>query len=1502
MALPATKHIDPVIGVDVHQVIVPPAPPTAPTPIPHPHVGMIFDPREYVNAAKAVLGCMAMSFVTARACELAEANPALAAKAMAVAGQVGGVMANAMANPLVATALAASEKKDALMGALGANIGSGGGSGRPVMINGMMRATVGTYTHHLPGLHFPLGASFGEPDINPSRDAESYMGSKTVMANSDPLSFAALPALSCWMTGLQPSDHDKAHTTRSYTSLPTATMLPIPMGRPVLVGGMPVLNLLALTKSLWKAFRGSALAKKLADKMGLESGFLRCTVLDAEPVHSITGEVVVEQQDFHLPGRLPFSWVRYYRGHYVERSSLGHAWQTLADCRLEIVRHGLLIGVVARFPDRATAFDYFPVLEGDEGRVDDGHYGDSLWRQGDTLLLQTKPGVIYHFHLPPGWPQKLEKLPDCDEAFLAGNWRPSVHDSLTLYLQRFNDRNQNAWHCRYDDQNRLRAFTEYCGDEATGREIRLEYDGEFSWAIGSLTLWISGKATRTLARYRYDQRGDMVAVEDAAGEPYAFGYEDEHRMVRHTNRNRLSFYYAWQRHDDGVIRVVHAWGDGGLFDYRFDWHPEGGETLITDSLGHTTRLQYNERQFPLSRTNALGETFSYRYDSSGRTSQQTDPQGNVTAWQYDAQGNEISQTWPDQSKTTVAYDAQSHPICVTDPTGAKWLQEFDERGNLTQQQTPTGETTRYGYDNRGLLLKVERSGGGVTHLGYDQYGFLNTLTDPAGNRVTFEHDCYGNLICRTDADGAVTHYRYDICNHLIHAQLPGGKTLDCSYDPEGNLLRYHDDHRRVTQFSYFGQGRLKKRIEPDGSTVRYRYDTEEQLIGVENQLGERWGLKRDAAGRLTEEVDYHGRVRRYDYNAAGHLTKTCDPLGHMLAITCDRMGRIVSKTLLGDEQASNAERFRYDAAGRLTEAVNAAATVKRRYGADGLLAEEWQKQQGVEALLEYDYRDGLLHHQRQRIYRENGRELLSSQHQTFGYDVAGRVSTLAVDDNQPLSFSYDEQHRLSELTLSSTLSQHFSYNQRGLLVRNQALVRGETAGQTEYFYDEHDNLVQRRDSLTGTDSYRYDPLGQIIEHTNPEGLLKRFSYDSLGNRFRAVRQNEQEQVWQHDGGVEWRLDGAGQLRVRREGNNEQRLGWDCHGRLRALATKVGRWRYDYDALGRRVCKRQYDAAGATEQRTTWFVWDGDRLVQEVSHWCAEPKVDTQPRTVLTAGEPGWTAQSYVYHPGTFEPLLMQTYQAEVNATPLRMAGERIVDAHEEQKARLKADNLCFYQNDPNGMPLRLRTGSGQVVWSAHYEVFGKTTVSSEMGIWQPIRFQGQYFDAESGLHYNRYRYYDPLCGVFVSSDPIGLVGGINLYAYAPNMLEWSDPFGLTSWSQKLRNAGKAQPSGLTNAHGHHIVFKGKFEGDSRKPFVDASKSILVKYGIDPVNDIHNLMWASNIEGVHTTENAKKVALELIRADKEFSAEIKSGEICKTCAKRKMESRIQSIGRSVFGGY
>ena len=120
--------------------------------------------------------------------------------------------------------------------------------------------------------------------------------------------------------------------------------------------------------------------------------------------------------------------------------------------------------------------------------------------------------------------------------------------------------------------------------------------------------------------------------------------------------------------------------------------------------------------------------------------------------------------------------------------------------------------------------------------------------------------------------------------------------------------------------------------------------------------------------------------------------------------------------------------------------------------------------------------------------------------------------------------------------------------------------------------------------------------------------------------------------------------------------------------------------------------------------------------------------------------------------------------------------------HYQAKAQA-FDAVAFYQCDHLGTPQELTDMNGEIAWAAEYKAWGYaydalSKAGRQAGLKQPLRFQGQYYDHETGLHYNRHRYYDPHSGRFVSKDPIGLNGGANLYAYAQSAIMWVDPLGL----------------------------------------------------------------------------------------------------------------------------
>ena len=221
-------------------------------------------------------------------------------------------------------------------------------------------------------------------------------------------------------------------------------------------------------------------------------------------------------------------------------------------------------------------------------------------------------------------------------------------------------------------------------------------------------------------------------------------------------------------------------------------------------------------------------------------------------------------------------------------------------------------------------------------------------------------------------------------------------------------------------------------------------------------------------------------------------------------------------------------------------------------------------------------------------------------------------------------------------------------------------------------------------------------------------------------------------------GVRYEYDEWGQL-IRR---NSMALCWDAEGHLLWTDDSVVRARYRYDALGRRIEKRVRAVAsdGFSEKRVR-FIWDNLRLAQE--------------------REDAGSVRTYLYDP-------VRAY------APLA----RLDRAYAADQAK-----VYHYHTDPAGTAREVTDAQGRVVWSGGYAAWGKVRAnlaSSAQPFSPSLRMPGQYHDDESGLHYNTFRYYDAHAGRFISSDPIGLAGGFNLYQYADNPIAWIDPLGLNA--------------------------------------------------------------------------------------------------------------------------
>lgn len=1188
--------------------------------------------------------------------------------------------------------------------------------GATVTVMGMKRANAGTGGI---AIHIPPGFPFAPK--TPDLTDELFMGSATIAADYEPMSHFLHPVLSCQVVGMRSPSRKKPKGGPMSCVLPTVFNLAIP--GTVFLGGPPTISISALVmKGIFAGlgkFAKSNLFKRIRQKLfgKLDNGFLKCVILRAEPVNILNGEVSVEQEDFSLPGRLPLQWVRSYGSSNPHIGVCGPGWETLADARLEVDAHD---GSVLMFCPQVgpLSFERLPQGEGEVYAELELADGSRLIRQAQDFVVMTKEDRSFHF--PRGMVRQGPQ-------------------GQTIYpIGQVADRCGNALVFEYVNGYPVSIV------EASGRRLELRIERDRLTAV-TLHDPISG-LHHSFVQYQYDETGDLIAAIDALGAPYCFEY-DQHHMVRHTDRNGLSFYYAYDTTPEDGWRVIHAWGDGGLYDYHFGYDDVAQQRHITDSLGHTSIVTLDNDGLPVSELDPLGGLTVYEYDDAARTIAVVDPAGRRTDYVYDDHGNLLKLVRPDGIAIAAEFE-QDKPVVIVDPNGASWKRRWDDRGLLVEETSPLGAVSRYEYNGHGLLTRVLNPRGARTVLGFDAWGNVSSLTDALGHSVHFVHNAVGNLLSKKDALEHETRFRYDPKGRLTSVSLPSGATLQYAYDAQDNLTLYADENGAKTRLEYFGQGELARRIQPDGHVVHYRYDTEERLIGVQNQRGERYELRRDALGRVIEEIDYWGQSRRYTYDASGYLAASVDPLGGRIDFTSDPVGRIVQKTLIAPNERAEPwiETLKFDGNGNLVEMANPHVKVSRTFDAESrLLVEEQAHAEGQSFQVANAYDAVGNRIRRETQLTDPAREKLNAGSVVdFNFDLRDQVTEVRVNGGEPLRFSRDVLGQLTYEALAPGLEHHLQYTEEGLLAEQRLSHHAVDLFATRYAYDRAGNLTQRSDSQYGMDVFQYDPLGRILLHTDPLGRVHQFLNDPAGDRLRtrvldpvqqATKTVRQGEEWRREGtfeGTLFRFDRAGNLTLRTDQRTALECVWDTNQRLIASRSNGKLTEYGYDPLGRRLFKE-------TAGQRTWFGWDGETLAADV--------IADQPR-------------EFVYRPETFEPLVMLVQGADGIAQVLN------------------------YINDPNGCPTRLLDAQGQEVWAAHYSAWGAIDRLHVCTVDNPLRLQGQYADAETGLSYNRYRYYDQLIGGFISQDPLGLAAGCHLYQFAPNVWGWVDPWGLSECGLK----------------------------------------------------------------------------------------------------------------------
>lgn len=533
----------------------------------------------------------------------------------------------------------------------------------------------------------------------------------------------------------------------------------------------------------------------------------------------------------------------------------------------------------------------------------------------------------------------------------------------------------------------------------------------------------------------------------------------------------------------------------------------------------------------------------------------------------------------------------------------------------------------------------------------------------------------------------------------------------------------------ATRVRYDGAGRATAVRDRLGNEETYAFGPTGNLESLADGGGNRTTFGSGPQG-ITGVGYADGTWEHWEYDAAGFVHRIDVGGEAYVEIERDAAGRPIRTAFAGGEVLNT----RYGPGGKLVStavAGEAESAVAFEYdGEDRVVAER----QGAHSI-SYDYdRKGAL----------AGIRYPSGDQVGFSYDLDMRIEQITDWNGGIYRLHYSADHRGFRLELPNGLTTHLVTTGAGL--PESMLVSREAAREPQfsfrYRYDAEDRIGSFEDSSFGRKEYAYDNANRLVDVT--AGLPsenEELAYDRAGNRTRrngrVAEYNALNQLIR-DGDALFRYDRRGNM-VSREGS----AGWSRYrynGRnyLVAAETSAGkRVSFGYDALGRRIRK----SSGSASMR---YSWAGEQLIGEV---------------VSTAS--GRTAVDYLYLPGTYIPIAA------------------------------RVDGKVYYIHaDHLGTPRRITDSRGEVVWSADFGVFGEARIEVE-SLRNHLRFPGQYFDEETGLHYNRFRYYAADLGRYITRDPQGYAGGLNLYVYAANNpVNQTDPLGLWTLDGVLKGVAK----------------------------------------------------------------------------------------------------------------
>jgi len=997
---------------------------------------------------------------------------------------------------------------------------------------------------------------------------------------------------------------------------------------------------------------------------------------------------------------------------------------------------------IAYGADNANDQNTHDAIDGPRDPFEDYDEGDPCddSRTGSPVILQNREflWVDTDIAIPGRTPLELTRTYrsfDAREGYFGKGWSTECEKVLVRTI------NYNA----SNEQGGTEAQIQYVYRLSNGRRFTFDEsaNGTFQTPAGlpGYTLVPNSDETTSLVMIdgsseRYNAIGQLIANVDRNGNQINYSYSNGVLAQMADEHGRfLNFLFDSTGHITSVTDHTNR-------EWLYAYNADGTLASVTDAAGGVRRYTYEDgfrnadaQPYPLlnSIVDETGTTvISVVYTDVGEVESYSVGEDTLT---YSLRSGYTYKTDSTNARWSYKMDDQGHVSEYMPPvnSGASYLSEYTEDGKLTKFINLLGVEFSNIYDSLGRLISATSTDGTTTFAYQGDTTWLTSVTSPSGRVNRTSYDANGKPLSKTDPAGNSTRFSWKANGDLTSITDALGNSHSVTMSVEGYPIETIDALGRTVGFAYDARGNLISVTNPDGTNTSITYDVLDRPITSTNELGATITTSYDAAGRVLSVVDalnfsttfsydIHGRLlseerpdgytKNYTYRSDNLIDTVTDSRERVYSYRYDNNKRVTSISISGDTPTggSDSRRYRYDLEGRVTNISNSGPAVSYVYDDLGRVIEETQGQ----SVVTYDY--------------NNEGEIVSSTHGTdvvgYSYDSRGFLASVVSFEGDH-QFMYDALGRKIQHTRPGGQVSSASYDAAGrMLTLDHSQLTGESF---QYSWDERDSLVQLDSVLSGTTSFSFDDARQLTNATSTQSF--NYQYDSRFNRVENGQMYDSFNKLVEDNDSTYTYDIAGNLvsQVDKLSGTESVFKYNSTDRLTSIeqlsagqSTLVAR--YVYDGLGRRTSK-------TVGRDQTQFQWSSDALIAEVDGRGIEAS---------------------------------RRYRYGTDWSPLEFTNEE--DAYQVSSNHLMT---------PNG----LVDSTGSLVWTNNRGPYGES-----LGVSQDppgsvdfnIGLPGQYHDAESQHIYNNQRYYDPKIGRYISSDPLGLSGGVNQYRYAMN-----NPLGAT---------------------------------------------------------------------------------------------------------------------------